>query len=220
MSGPFLDIYLPTGVLSQQTTASPMFSTTIVRSDSGDEQRNRNRVHPMHFYRIPDAAKDHDVVEALRSHWMVTAGPLTSFAFRDPMDFASVGLQTVNVAPAVTALDQAIGTGDGFRKVFQITKTYASGGFSYTRPIRLPVVASLLVAVGGVVQPSGWTVARVGGSITFGTAPAAGLAITAGYLFDVPVRFASDDDFGSILHDFRVSGSADLMLVETTLCGV
>ncbi len=48
------------------------------------------------------------------------------------------------------------------------------------------------VALGGVEQMSGWSVDTSTGSVTFDTAPGAGIAITAGFEFDVPVRFDSD----------------------------
>ena len=48
------------------------------------------------------------------------------------------------------------------------------------------------VALDGVEQLSGWSADTTTGVLTFGTAPAAGVAITAGFAFDVPVRFDTD----------------------------
>lgn len=45
--------------------------------------------------------------------------------------------------------------------------------------------------VGGAVQAAGWTLGPLG-VITFTAAPAAGAEVRAGFLFDVPVRFAED----------------------------
>mgnify|MGYP005842403021 CR=1 FL=1 len=216
----FLDEYLPAGVWGYPCISSPRFSTTIARSDSGSEQRNQNRMHPLHTFRLPDAIREHQVMEDVRAHWMVMRGPLIGFPFRDPLDFASRALPAANDAPVVTALDQPIGTGNGFRTEFQLTKIYTRGSASYTRPIHLPVVASVTVAINGTTVPNGWTVERIGGALTFDVAPAAGQAITAGFLFDVPVRFSSDDDFDGIVQSFQTSGYADLVLSEITLCGV
>ena len=44
----------------------------------------------------------------------------------------------------------------------------------------------------GVEQMTGWSVDNSNGSVTFNTAPGAGVAITAGFEFDVPVRFDTD----------------------------
>jgi uncharacterized protein (TIGR02217 family) len=53
-----------------------------------------------------------------------------------------------------------------------------------------PLAASVLVSVGGVAVASGWSL--VGGRVVFAVAPLVGLDVRAGFLFDVPVRFASD----------------------------
>lgn len=47
------------------------------------------------------------------------------------------------------------------------------------------------MAVDGAERPSGWAL-EAGGWIDFEDAPAAGAAVSAGYEFDVPVRFATD----------------------------
>jgi uncharacterized protein (TIGR02217 family) len=46
------------------------------------------------------------------------------------------------------------------------------------------------VSVGGVAQATGWTLD--GGRVVFSVAPAAGAEVRAGFLYDVPVRFAED----------------------------
>lgn len=218
MSG-FADIYLPASVWGYPCISSPRFSTTIARADSGAEQRNQNRMHPLHVYRIPDAVREHAVLEDVRAHWLVMRGPLTGFPFRDPLDFASVPLDAANTVPSVGPTDQPIGTGNGAQTRFQLTKRYLRGAQSYVRPIRLPVTASVRVAVNGVEVVGGWSVSRPGGVVTFDTAPGAGQSVTAGYLFDVPVRFASDDDFDGIVQSFQTSGYADLTLNEILICG-
>jgi uncharacterized protein (TIGR02217 family) len=57
--------------------------------------------------------------------------------------------------------------------------------------ITRPVAGTIRVAVNGVEAMSGWSHAG-GGVIAFASAPAAGAVLTAGYRFDVPVRFAED----------------------------
>ena len=62
------------------------------------------------------------------------------------------------------------------------------------------------IALNGTPQASGWSVTTATGLVTFTTAPALGVAITAGFEFDVPVRFDTDaldvtldlERFGSI----------------------
>jgi uncharacterized protein (TIGR02217 family) len=67
------------------------------------------------------------------------------------------------------------------------------------------VVGSVRIALGGVEQPSGWSVHTTTGLVTFSSAPGAGVAITAGFEFDVPVRF--DSDALDVTHDIERLGS-------------
>lgn len=218
MPNEFLDVELPSTIPGYPCISSPRTSTTIARSDSGREKINRNWVHPLHTFRLPDAIRAHAAIEDLRDHWMVMYGPFTAFPFRDPLDFASVHLAQADQTPTVTDTDQQIGVGDGATVSYQLSKTYTRGANTYVRPIVLPRTGTVVVAVNGVSQPSGWTITRPGGVITFSSPPTNTHVITAGYLFDVPVRFATDDDFESILRSYNVSGFADITLVEKRLC--
>ena len=85
------------------------------------------------------------------------------------------------------AADQAIGIGDGVRTMFPLIKSYES----QVRRITRPEAGSVRVAVDGEELEEGWTLGEKG-TIEFDEAPAEGAAVTAGYLFDVPVRFAED----------------------------
>jgi uncharacterized protein (TIGR02217 family) len=87
-----------------------------------------------------------------------------------------------------TPTDQALGTGDGVRDSFALIKSYNGGE---TRRVTRPVAGSVLVAIDGVELLSGWILEALG-EIRLATPPAAGSTVTAGYLFDVPVRFAED----------------------------
>ncbi len=49
------------------------------------------------------------------------------------------------------------------------------------------------VALDGVEQGSGWSVDTTTGVVTFTTPPANGVAVQAGYEFDVPARFDTDE---------------------------
>ena len=65
-----------------------------------------------------------------------------------------------------------------------------SGDHPQVRPITRPRADSIAVSVGGVAEHD-WTLGP-GGTIVFADAPADGAAVRAGFLFDVPVRFAED----------------------------
>ena len=91
-------------------------------------------------------------------------------------------------------MDQRLGEGDGSTLIFQLVKTYQSGSYSYVRPISKPVEGTLKVAVGGVELQEGpdFTLDAATGEIQLASAPNAGVTVTAGFEFDVPVRFDTD----------------------------
>jgi len=135
-------------------------------------------------------------------------GRLYGFRWKDWGDYKSC---LPSGAPA--ASDQAIGTGDGATTAFQLVKAYDSGAQSWTRTIAKPVSGTVTVAIGGVVQASGWSVDITTGLVTFTAAPANGVAITAGFEFDVPVRF--DTDRLDVTHDIERLGSiTSIPLIE------
>ena len=74
------------------------------------------------------------------------------------------------------------------------------------------MTGSVVIGVQGLSVGSGWSVDTVTGLLTFSVAPAAGQAITAGYLFDVPVRF--DTDTLSLTVENYALEKADIPLME------
>jgi uncharacterized protein (TIGR02217 family) len=88
-----------------------------------------------------------------------------------------------------TPTDQALGTGDGLAARFRLRKAYP-GPDPQLRPITRPRADSVLVSVDGS-PVTGWTL-DAGGWIVFAEAPPPGAEVRAGFLFDVPVRFAGD----------------------------
>lgn len=219
----FVDVPMPAQVPGYPCISEPRFSTTIVSVDSGAEQTNRNWMHPLWRYTLPDAVREWPVVEALRAHWLVMGGPAHTWPFRDPTDFASIDLPMVpmQTTPLIGMSDQVLGTADGVRTEFQLVKRYSRpGATAHVRPIELPVVSSVLVSVSNndVSIENPWTVSRPGGVVTFTTPPAPGAIIRAGFLFDVEVRFEADDSFSALLRAFNAGGFADLTLLGVRHC--
>lgn len=112
-------------------------------------------------------------------------GPARGFRLSDPFDFSSNGM-TGN--PRAT--DQLIGIGNGLAATFQLSKSYGSGGDPQVRQITRPRTETILVSVDGVATTD-WTLTS-GGRVVLNEAPADGAEVRAGFLFDVPVRFAQD----------------------------
>jgi uncharacterized protein (TIGR02217 family) len=219
----FIDTYIDGTIRRWPCISTPRFATDIVTSDSGAEFPNRKWQHPLYKYSLPEAISKHEDYEKVRDHWLVMGGPAHTFPWRDPLDFASCALRKPNVVPAVTFLDQTLGSGDGAKSQFQLQKTYTRGATNYVRPITLPVVSSVVVSVDGddpsaLFIPLTWSVSRTTGIIQFSGPVPIGLEVRAGFLFDVEVRFENDDSFDGIAKDYGLSGNADVTLVSVRGC--
>jgi uncharacterized protein (TIGR02217 family) len=81
--------------------------------------------------------------------------------------------------------------GDGGTTRFALVKHYGETDDVQSRRITRPIAGSIKIAVDAVPQLDGWSLSP-GGYIDFTVPPTAGATITAGFDFDVPVRFASD----------------------------
>jgi len=181
----FDDVDFPLA-LGKDASVAPVFSTAIVTTASGFEKRNADWAQArMRFDAGPGVRSEADIA-TLIAFFRARRGAAKAFRFRDPFDFSSNGM-----TGTPSALDQMLGTGDGVRTAFPLIKRYGSGPDAEVRAITRPRPMSVVVAVGGAARPTGWTL-DAGGIVLFDTAPAVGAAVTAGYLFDVPVRFAED----------------------------
>lgn len=69
-------------------------------------------------------------------------------------------------------------------------KRYGAGEAMQVRSIRLPVAGSVRVSVDGI-ETAAFAVTDEG-EVLLDAPPGSGIAVRAGYLFDVPVRFAED----------------------------
>jgi uncharacterized protein (TIGR02217 family) len=129
-----------------------------------------------------------DDLHAVIAFFEARMGRLHGFRWRDWADHKSCR-PSEDPAPG----DCALGEGDGTRRSFPLAKTYISGGESYRRPIAKPVGGSVRVAIDGAeLAAESFTVDATTGLVTLGVAPAPGETVSAGFLFDVPVRFDTD----------------------------
>lgn len=176
--------------LALGVSGGPVRRTDIVNLSNGRENRNQRWRNARRAYDAGSGIRSvADLYEVL-AFFEARRGELYGFRFRDPVDFKSC---PPGETPAAT--DQRIGTGDGVTAVFQLVKTYADAGGSFSRRIDKPVEGSVIVSVEGVkAASSDLSVDHASGMVTFqaGRVPPAGAAIRAGFEFDVPVRFAID----------------------------
>ncbi|MFD2237823.1 DUF2460 domain-containing protein [Aureimonas populi] len=173
--------------ISRGARGGPERRTQIVELASGDEERNASWANSRRRYDVAYGIRRADDLAAVVAFFEARNGRLHGFRFKDWADFKSC-------LPSQTpgATDQQVGIGDGTTTQFRLAKRYTSGAQSWTRSIAKPVTGSVRVALAGVEQVSGWLVDTTTGFVTFGSAPGAGIAITAGFAFDVPVRFDTD----------------------------
>jgi uncharacterized protein (TIGR02217 family) len=172
----FDDVDFPLS-LGAQASVTPGFSTAIVTTAAGVEQRNANWADArLRFDAGPGVRSEADIA-TLIAFFRARRGAARAFRFRDPFDSDSDG-------------DQMLGTGDGVTTRFALVKRYGTDD-PQVRAITRPVADSVLVALGGETLANGWSLLD-GGIVSFDVAPAIGVAITARFRFDVPVRFAED----------------------------
>lgn len=186
----FHDVRFPTAI-ARASQGGPERRTDVVVLGSGAEERNARWANSRRSYNAGYGVKSLDDLHAVIAFFEERRGRLHGFRWRDPLDCKSCPPQAT---PAPT--DQNIGTGDGVTRTFQLAKTYGASFAPWRRDIRKPVAGSVRLAVGGSEQAQGsaFTVDHATGLVTFalGHVPADGAVVTAGFEFDVPVRFDTD----------------------------
>ncbi|WP_151718776.1 DUF2460 domain-containing protein [Gemmobacter serpentinus] len=182
----FHEVRFPDNI-SRGARGGPERRTQIVELASGAEERNASWANSRRRYDVAYGIRRADDLAAVVAFFEARNGRLHGFRFKDWADFKS-GLPSQTPGPT----DQPIGIGNGSATLFQLTKRYISGAQSWSRAITKPVAGTVTIALNGTPQASGWSVSTSTGLITFTTAPAVGVAITAGFEFDVPVRFDTD----------------------------
>ncbi|MEJ0062409.1 MAG: DUF2460 domain-containing protein [Alphaproteobacteria bacterium] len=186
----------------------PSFATEIVAIDGGYERRNQNWSQARRRYDARTGLRSADDAAALLAFFHARAGRARGFRLKDWADFTSAA----NGVGAPLWSNQAVAVGDGVATQFQLVKIYTSGGVTHRRLIRKPVAGSVTIGVNGAQVVSGWSVDVTTGIVSFAVAPANAATITAGYVFDVPVRF--DTDALSLAAEDFTSFRTDIPIIE------
>lgn len=207
------EVRFPTDI-AYGSRGGPGYSTTVTTTASGYESTVLNWSKTRHRYEAAYGARTQTQLEAVLALFHAVRGRAYGFRFKDWADYKSCA---DSATPSPT--DQAIGTGDGTTATFQLAKTYTYGGESYTRQITKPVTGTVRVAVNGTEKTltTHFTVSTVTGVVTFtaGNIPTSGQAVTAGFQFDVPVRFDTDE-LDISLDDWKI-GAVSIPLVEVRI---
>lgn len=184
----FHDVRFPAS-LSFGSIGGPERRTDVVTLANGFEERNTPWAHSRRRYDAGLGLRSLEDIEALIAFFEARQGQIYGFRWKDWSDYKSSA-----ASQEVCFDDQVIGMGDGVRQDFQLTKSYRSGAQSYDRPISKPVVGSVRVGVeqDALQEGEDYTLDASTGLIRFTHPPESGLAVRAGFEFDVPVRFDTD----------------------------
>tara|TARA_R100001143_G_scaffold63117_1_gene68583 strand:- start:313 stop:1287 length:975 start_codon:yes stop_codon:yes gene_type:complete len=207
----FHEVQFPTGY-SYGTQGGPAFNTSIIVTDSGYEQRVARWDGARRRYNVREDVKSYSDIAEILEFYTARQGAAFGFRFKDFLDCTSsaTGLDPSLGGADPDDEDQEIGVGDGSTQQFQLIKKYTSGPTTRTRTITKPVSGTVVVAIDGVNQASGWTVDTTTGVITFTSAPAIDEVITAGFEFDVPVRFGEEVDIDGLIAVIDGPGSGSI----------
>ncbi|HAR51618.1 DUF2460 domain-containing protein [Roseovarius nubinhibens] len=175
--------------LSFGSVGGPERHTDVVTLANGHEERNTPWAHSRRRYDAGVAMRGLDDIETLIAFFEARQAQLHGFRWKDWSDYKS--------GPALAEPayhDQIIAIGDDVTASFPLIKAYRSGEQIYRRPITKPVAGTVRIGLSGDEQQEGvhYEVDTTTGIIAFAHPPNEGLEITAGFEFDVPVRFDTD----------------------------
>ena len=207
----FHEARFPTAI-SFGATGGPERRNEIVLLTSGREKRNARMSASRRRYDAGTGVRSLADLYEVMAFFEARRGSLHGFRFRDPFDMRS-GRPDREPDPT----DQALGTGDGSRRGFQLCKTYGEGEDAYVRIIAKPDGDTVRVAVNGAEKTAGthFSVDATTGLVTFAEAhaPGEGAAVTAGFAFDVPVRFDTEH-LSASLSAFQAGHIPTIPLIE------
>ncbi|MEO0400739.1 MAG: DUF2460 domain-containing protein [Pseudomonadota bacterium] len=196
--------------LSFGSVGGPERRTEVVTLANGFEERNSPWAHSRRRYDAGLGMRSLDDIETLIAFFEARMGQMYGFRWKDWSDFKS---SSASGTPAYN--DQTIGIGDGQQASFPLLKTYRSGAHSYARPIAKPVLGSVRVGVSQDEMQEGvdYELDINTGLVTFQHPPEIDVDVTAGFEFDVPVRFDTDQIQTSVA-SFQAGSVPNVPIVE------
>lgn len=180
----FDDVLFPLA-LGREASVTPEFSTNVTITASGFERRNSLWSDARLRFDVGPGVRSEAELGELIAFFRARRGQARGFRLRDPSDFSSNGM-----TGTPTPMDQVLGTGDGAVARFALVKHYGAAGDAQRRRITRPRAETVRVSVNGV--ETGSFTLETSGQVVLAQAPAAGAVVRAGFMFDVPVRFAED----------------------------
>lgn len=199
--------------LSFGSVGGPERRTEIVTLTNGFEERNSPWAHSRRRYDAGLGLRSMDDLASLVAFFEARGGQMHGFRWKDWTDFKSCA---PSAQPGME--DQLLGHGDGVSTVFTLRKEYLSGPSRYVRPITKPVLGTVTVAVAGVEMQESidWRLDYATGTLTLSAPPIRGVPVTAGFEFDVPVRFDADRIAVSV-GSFQAGTMPDVPVIEVRI---
>lgn len=194
----FAEVRFPEDI-AYGSEGGPQFSTDVVTTQGGFEQRNSNWQAARARYNVARGVKTQAQLESLIAFFRARKGRAVGFRFKDWTDYSATG--------------QILGEGNGSQQDFQLIKNYTSGATTVSRSITKPVAGSVAIYVNSVLQTSGYTLNTTTGVVSFTAAPAVLAVVSADFEFDVPVRFEADA-LSASLEAYGAFSMLEIPLVE------
>ena len=194
----FHDVRFPPEI-AYGASGGPEYQTAVVATFAGFERRNIDWSRARGRWNVGTGIRQRDHVAEVIAFFRARFGRAYGFRFKDWSDFEA-------------AEPQLLGVGDGETAAFQLLKLYGAEPHRVDRRITRPVEGSVVVYLDGL-EASGWSVDHATGVVSFGSAPADGVEVSATFEFDVPVRFDTDVMDVSI-ETFEMGQWSQIPLVE------
>lgn len=157
----------------------PEWSTSVVASVGGAEDRNSNWPYPRHRWDVGHGINAQTEYEDVRAHFLVMRGRLHGFRFKDWSDYQAT--QAQGVVQGLTST------------TFQLLKRYTRGALTMDRRIRKPRSTGFVLRDGAttLATPADYTLDTTTGVVTTTTSRTAADLSWSGQ-FDVPMRYDTD----------------------------
>ena len=205
----FHDVRFPAD-LSFGAVGGPQSRTEIVTLVNGFEERNTPWSASRRRYDAGLSMRDLDALANVIAFFEARRGPLYGFRWKDWSDFKSCApLQQPSYD------DQLIAIGDDVETRFQLQVTYQSGEYEKKRDITKPVQGTVSIGISGdeLFDPELFEVDYETGVVTLAAPLPLGAELTAGFEFDVPVRFEEDQLDINVAH-FEAGNIPSIPVVE------
>jgi uncharacterized protein (TIGR02217 family) len=169
------------------------------RRREGTVPRKINWPEASGWWNVASGLKKQAQLDEMIAFFRARRGKAYGFRFKDWTDYRATG--------------QPLGTGDDAQTQFQLVKQYPSGSVIEVRTVTKPVAGTVKLYLDGIEQVAGWFVDTTTGLVTFGTAPASGVAVTADFEFDAPARFDTDH-MAVTIETYRLHSWQQIPIVE------